>query len=216
MASINNVKDIEASALLYVNGQNGFAVLAQHGFTGWEGASSCPLTYDADGARVDVVCATGEVLFNKDPGRIDWSRGLSAPRKLRKNDVVAWRLHITPEIEQPETPRTIDYVEAFDRTFSVPGYERLALVLSKAYEQSAMGKGKERHGDGLPFHEQRMQQISELLKSPKGMAYQVCKKVAEGLDLQTHEAQVKELLGAIVYTAGIIIFLEDRQVESEG
>ncbi len=91
-----------------------------------------------------------------------------------------------------------------------PGYERLVAVLKAAHDQAAMGKGADRHANGLPFHRQRMQQISVLLDSPHGMAYQVAKKVAEGLDLPTHERQVAELYGAINYIAGIVIFLEDK------
>lgn len=92
------------------------------------------------------------------------------------------------------------------------GYERLVAVLKAAHDQAAKGKGFDRHANGLPFHAQRMQQISHLLDSPDGMAYQVCKKVAEGLALPGHERKVAELLGAINYIAGIVIFLEDKHV----
>lgn len=95
----------------------------------------------------------------------------------------------------------------------VHGYERLSGVLELAYQQAASGKGAERHANGLHFDEQRMQVISRLLDSPKGMAFQACKKIAEGIDLPTHEAQVKELLGAIVYIAGMVIYLTDKQSE---
>ena len=88
----------------------------------------------------------------------------------------------------------------------VPGYEELEAVLRAAYEQASAGKGADRHANGNPFHEQRMQGISDLLKSERGMAYQVCKKIAEGIDLPTEAAVEKELLGAIVYTAGMIIW----------
>lgn len=95
----------------------------------------------------------------------------------------------------------------------VPGYERLAGVLQLAYQQAAIGKGAERHANGLHFDEQRMQVISRLLDSPKGMAFQACKKIAEGIELPTHEAQVKELLGSIVYIAGMVIYLTDKKSE---
>ncbi|QNJ57361.1 hypothetical protein Dolphis_55 [Pseudomonas phage Dolphis] len=88
----------------------------------------------------------------------------------------------------------------------VPGYEQLEAVLREAYEQASAGKGADRHANGLPFHEQRMQGISDLLNSERGMAYQVCKKIAEGIDLPSDAAVERELLGAIVYTAGIIIW----------
>jgi len=86
------------------------------------------------------------------------------------------------------------------------GYEQLASVLQAAYDQASKGKGNERHANNLPFHEQRMQQISTLLNSDNGMAYQVCKKVAEGLQFTDHHRRETELLGAIVYLSGIIIY----------
>lgn len=96
--------------------------------------------------------------------------------------------------------------------FYVPekGYEKLFDVLIAAHDQAAKGKGRDRHANNLPFHEQRMQQISTLLNSPDGMAYQVAKKVAEGLQMPNADARERELLGAIVYTAGIIIWLRNQ------
>lgn len=91
------------------------------------------------------------------------------------------------------------------------GYEGLVEVLVQALEQAQSGKGAERHGNGLRFEDQRMLAITRLLNNERGLAYQACKKVAEGLDLPTHEARVKELLGAINYIAGIIIFLEEAE-----
>lgn len=99
---------------------------------------------------------------------------------------------------------------------AAPGYERLTEVLTAAHDQAAFGKGKERHANDLPFHEQRMQQISQMLGSPAGMAYQVAKKVAEGLELPTLDRQKAELLGAINYLAGIVIFLEDQTAKAAG
>lgn len=90
---------------------------------------------------------------------------------------------------------------------SVPGYETLAKVLKRAYEQAAIGKGKERHGGGQRFDEQPMQQISDLLNDDAGMAFQACKKIHESRGLE-HEAKIRELLGAINYIAGMVIWHE--------
>jgi hypothetical protein len=87
----------------------------------------------------------------------------------------------------------------------VEGYETLESVLDAAYAQAAHGKGKERHANNLPFHKQRMQSISDLLDSDEGMAYQVIKKMTEGLQFTDPAAREKELLGAIVYIAGIVV-----------
>lgn len=88
----------------------------------------------------------------------------------------------------------------------VPGYEQLASVLQDAYDQCAEGKGAERHARGNPFHEQHMQTISRLFNTDKGMAFQVVKKLTEGLDMPDHDRRERELLGVIVYTAGIILY----------
>lgn len=94
-------------------------------------------------------------------------------------------------------------------TFKFPedtDYQSLAEVLAAAYDQAAKGKGKERHARGNPFHEQHMQTISRMLTTDRGMAYQAIKKLTEGMDMTSPEAKERELLGAIVYIAGIIVY----------
>ena len=92
---------------------------------------------------------------------------------------------------------------------SDPGYEKLVEVLEKAHNHAARGKGKERHANNLPFERQRMLSITRELNSPRGLAYQAIKKISEGLDLPTHNQTLGELLGAINYIAGMIIFLQE-------
>lgn len=87
----------------------------------------------------------------------------------------------------------------------VPGYEYLQEVLEAAYHQASAGKGKERHANDSPFHEQRMLAINNLLGSDDGMAYQAMKKLTEGLQFTNAAQMEKELLGAIVYIAGILV-----------
>lgn len=91
------------------------------------------------------------------------------------------------------------------------GYEELDRILDEAYHQAAYGKGVERHGgDNLPFTEQRMLQIARMQGGTLGMQFQVMKKAGEAVGLPTLEAQKRELLGAINYIAGMIIFLEEQ------
>lgn len=97
-----------------------------------------------------------------------------------------------------------------ERAMNAPGYEHLAAVLKDAYAQAAFGKGKERHANDLPFDHQPMQAISRLLGNPTGMTYQVCKKVVEAMNMKDHAARRRELLGAIVYLAGVIVY-EDNE-----
>lgn len=96
----------------------------------------------------------------------------------------------------------------------IPGYEKLAGVLRRAYAQAAAGKGKERHAGSRPYHEQPMQQVSQLLGSERGMAFQAIKKIREGLGLSGVDRKVSEILGAINYLAGIVIYLEGAEERS--
>lgn len=88
-----------------------------------------------------------------------------------------------------------------------PGYEKLADVLCRAYDQAAHGKGRDRHANNRTFHEQPMQDLIRL----HGVGFatgQASKKAGEALGLPTLERQVAELLGAIVYLSGAVIALE--------
>jgi hypothetical protein len=86
-------------------------------------------------------------------------------------------------------------------------YTSLQNVLNRAYEQASSGKGAERHGQDLPFEDQPMQTISNLLNTQNGMLYQAIKKIQESTRMDT-DAAVRELLGAINYIAGAVIWLE--------
>ena len=93
------------------------------------------------------------------------------------------------------------------------GYERLAQILKAAFDQASAGKGKERHANNLPFHDQPMQTIA----AEHGIGFitgQARKKMEEALGMfqRGHaDAAIKELLGTIVYTAGAVIYIEDRK-----
>lgn len=89
---------------------------------------------------------------------------------------------------------------------NVAGYETLAHVLNRAYQQAVSGKGAERHAQSAPFHQQPMQLLCNLYG--RGFALgQAAKKMQEAQRLPVDRA-VHELLGAINYIAGAIIHLE--------
>lgn len=88
-------------------------------------------------------------------------------------------------------------------------YTSLALVLQRAFDQASDGKGSERHATGQPFEAQPMQTISELLGSHDGLLFQAMKKIQESQRLP-HDAAVRELLGAINYISGAIIYREAK------
>lgn len=101
-------------------------------------------------------------------------------------------------------------------TMHVPGYEKLAAALNAAYNQAAVGKGKERHAtDDVPFHEQPMTVINRQLGSIDGFIYQAHKKSLEAKRLPLERAQA-ELLGAMNYLAGAWIELERQRLLQEG
>lgn len=86
-------------------------------------------------------------------------------------------------------------------------YESLITVFEKSLEQASKGKGFERHSNGLAFEEQPMQTMSGLLGTHCGLLFQAIKKIQESTRLDKDKA-IHELLGAINYIAGAIIFLE--------
>lgn len=99
------------------------------------------------------------------------------------------------------------------KTFNVPGYEALAGVLTEAYDQSARGKGKERHANQRPFTEQPIMRISRGRSSIGGLSYQIQKKADEAIGMVergNHEAACKELMGSIVYAAAMILLIREQ------
>lgn len=91
-----------------------------------------------------------------------------------------------------------------------PGYESLAAVLQRALDQAQCGKGSERHATGLPFDQQPMQLISKLVGSADGLVYQAIKKAQESQRLPEGR-DIAELLGAINYLAGAVIYKEAQR-----
>ena len=93
---------------------------------------------------------------------------------------------------------------------SAEGYDLLADVFRRAFDQAATGKGAERHADSKPFDEQPMQLIAQ----KRGIGFilgQADKKSEEAqgmLNRGQKEACIKELLGSMVYLAGAVIFIE--------
>ncbi|QOE32763.1 hypothetical protein CPT_Mano_031 [Achromobacter phage Mano] len=93
-----------------------------------------------------------------------------------------------------------------------PGYEKLAGVFGRAFHQAAYGKGKERHANAQPFHEQVMQTGAQRFGTG-ALLFQAFKKSEESQRLP-HDRAVAELLGAMVYLAGAVIALE-RQHQTQ-
>ena len=124
--------------------------------------------------------------------------------------VAAEAQEFTPTPEQEDLLRQAIQEAVTNRHINVTetptGYESLQAVLDDAFAQAAHGKGKERHACDRAFEAQPMQQISNLLQSNDGMAYQAIKKIQEAQRMDKAAAE-RELLGAIIYVAGMVIRL---------
>lgn len=95
----------------------------------------------------------------------------------------------------------------------VEGYAVLQAALGAAYDQSARGKGKERHATaGTAFENQPLISINEMLGSVDGALYQVMKKTQESARLPVERARA-ELLGAMVYAAAAWHMLGEKQIQ---
>lgn len=136
--------------------------------------------------------------------------------------------HVDPTLEEimvlmDQNPEKVEHIVMTDvpmqsvlmseegQVLDAEGYGALARVLKMAFDQASSGKGSERHGNSMPFDQQPMQSISQLLGSCDGLAFQVMKKTVESKGLPTLHQKVRELLGVINYAAGMVIFLEEQE-----
>jgi hypothetical protein len=94
------------------------------------------------------------------------------------------------------------------------GYEALTDVMTDAIHQAAYGKGLERHADHRPFHDQPILRETQAvgLGFPAGQAR---KKILEAVCCcDDHpERAIADLLGAINYTAALVIAIRANRVE---
>lgn len=93
-------------------------------------------------------------------------------------------------------------------------YFALRTILNDAYEQSANGKGKERHANQKPFDQQPIMCITRSVGMgfPMGQAMKKIEEAAGMLGRNQQDAAVSELLGAIVYcSAAILKIREDKK-----
>ena len=92
-----------------------------------------------------------------------------------------------------------------------PAYDKLRHVLGEAYDQAAVGKGRDRHvkHGAQAFEDQPICSMQRIYGS--GYAFgQAGKKMEESMRMDT-KAAVAELYGAINYIAAAIIVLEEGE-----
>jgi hypothetical protein len=96
-------------------------------------------------------------------------------------------------------------------------YQPLKTVLMLAYQQAALGKGKERHASGKPFMRQPMMEICR----SHGMGFatgQADKKSQEAIGMVArgeHDAAKFEILGAINYLAGAYLLIDEMRMQAQ-
>lgn len=101
---------------------------------------------------------------------------------------------------------TMEYVE---------GYELLANILTDAFEQSAKGKGRERHGLGDAWHDQPIITLGREF-GVGGTNFQAAKKMREAQKMAERgefDAAERELLGTIVYAAASIALVREMKAK---
>ncbi len=87
-------------------------------------------------------------------------------------------------------------------------------VLQAALDQAQSGKGDKRHANAKPFDKQPMQTINRLVGVGFSLGQSI-KKIQESLRMPV-DAKVHELLGAMNYTAGTVIFIESQNHDFNG
>jgi hypothetical protein len=92
-----------------------------------------------------------------------------------------------------------------------PGYDSLANVLDDALHQAQSGKGEERHANDLPFDRQPMQKLIESYGVGFALG-QAAKKGEESMVLEPGH-DIAEILGAIVYLAGAVVYKRRKYAE---
>jgi hypothetical protein len=120
---------------------------------------------------------------------------------------------MTDRTDTPSPPFDLDrdeHVGGFFDVEVVPGYYPLFKALEDALDQSQRGKGRERHVRGdTPFYRQPILEITRMV-GIGGPAFQAIKKIQEAIGMVERRepgAAVRELLGAIVYTAAVVVLL---------
>jgi hypothetical protein len=101
-------------------------------------------------------------------------------------------------------------METSDRV-DVEGYAVLRAILDEAYDQSARGKGADRHANGRSFEQQPILEIGRMV-GPGFAAGQVMKKAQEAMSMAARgevDAAVRELLGVIVYAASAVALVRE-------
>jgi hypothetical protein len=94
-------------------------------------------------------------------------------------------------------------------------FRKLKCVLELAYDQCANGKGKERHNpEGtIPFEDQPIMETTRAhgLGHSTGQAEKKLREAHNLIGLRGYDAAINEILGAIVYSAAAVLYLQEER-----
>lgn len=141
--------------------------------------------------------------FAWDGRKVGTSPAMAAPYGVRASKQQQYELTMEADDSGIPSPLFI-FRSKKDRDDYLP----LLRTFLGALEQAAYGKGRERHANDLPFTEQPILTMANMLDSDAGLAQQVIKKTIEARSLPTKKARVNELRGTLVYAAAMILFEE--------
>lgn len=109
------------------------------------------------------------------------------------------------------------YVDKYDQPAKQDqtdySYSPLFDVLRDAFNQAAIGKGRDRHADDKPFTAQPIMEIARMLDGIDGHAFQMMKKAQEAARMVRRgqrEAAQQELFGIINYAAAAVLLIRER------
>lgn len=91
-------------------------------------------------------------------------------------------------------------------------FSDLLRAANYAVLQATKGKGQERHGNGKHFLSQPIFEISRMIDSPGGLAFQAIKKLQEASRMSP-EAAIHEYRGAVIYILALMLFTEEQSGE---
>jgi hypothetical protein len=111
---------------------------------------------------------------------------------------------------EPDISATTDYEQA---ALDATPYADLWQVLLDVYHQVSEGKGAERHGGGQAFRDQPMQHLIKLYGEGFALG-QAAKKMQEAQRMEP-EAARRELLGAMAYIAGAVVYRDGEGANEE-
>lgn len=100
----------------------------------------------------------------------------------------------------------------FSQSSQPEHYRKLRDILDAAYHQAASGKGKERHATDNAWQDQPIGQIGRMV-GPGFNSGQAIKKLTEAMGMLKRgerDAAIREVLGAIVYSASVIMLIGEQ------